>query len=572
MEKELFGVFGQRDVFQQHRSIDEFDRVVEGDTITVGLRDATLSVPNRTTVYQDEDGICILWGEVYAPQIEICNVAQWTLQKYREQDSAILQRLNGSYLAILENNAEATIFTDSIRSRECFYSDMLNTRLFSTDATSIIQALPEPTISQQALIEFAYLSVILDEKTLIEEVARIPFDGYITATDSGSLSRFVYQPQKFNYSDELAQRLSRALRRRAQLPGSKGLLLGAGFDARVVLSQVPEISHCYTVGPPAASEVQIARSLCESYNAKHHCIPLDQDYMDLDFDIIQYTNGLNESIHIHQRGIKHIADVQTMYHGWAFDTLLKDFFIQKSRIGFRNKSIRRSSLQQNPDPATFLMERRLGIMPSSFDLLQSCAELPIDNAKDYLYSLLQDELDQCRHRCQSEHDVANVFGVKHLPSKSFRRHIDNHFIESFVGADSELIDWHLRTPPTHRNTKTYLAALTQLDSDLLQHRPPDRPHSIRICNPIEDFLRRKIPFLTPFGNSWPNIDQLYQQAELDELWFHADPALHDQSTRFKLRVHDIQLWLETVLDVDVPFATVVCPAGPTSRAAVHHEE
>lgn len=561
MKKELFGIFDQLDAFQRHRSVDEFDTVVEGDTITVGIRDPSLSIPNRTTVYDGKEGMCLLWGEVYSSSNETDNIAQWTLQKYREDGSDILQKLNGSYLAIIEYDGEATIYTDPIRSRECFYTDKLDNRIFGTDTVSVASALSQPTVSRQSLIEFAYLSVILEERTLVSEISRIPFDGYITATETGSLIRFVYQPQEFNYTDELAKRLRRALKRRAQLPGPKGLLLGAGYDARVVLSQIPEITHCFTVGTTSIPEVQIAQLLSESYNAEHHCIPLNQGYMTLDFDVIQYTNGLNESIHVHQRGVEQIADVQTMYHGWAFDTLLKDFFIQKSRIGLGNKSIRLSSLAEKPEPVSFLLERRLGVMPESLDLLESCPELEVNDAYDYLHSLLESELNKCRHRCQSEHNVANMFGVKYLPSKSFRRHIDNHFIESFVAADSELIDWHLRTPPTHRSTETYLTALNQLDGNLLQHRPPDRPRSIRIWNPIEGFLRRKLPFLTQFSGSWPNINQLYQQAELDECWFDEYPEFHDQSVRFKLRVHDISIWLAAVLGSDVPPTAVVHPSN-----------
>ncbi|MFC7007324.1 hypothetical protein [Halalkalicoccus salilacus] len=62
MNKELFGVFGSVDAFRRLRSTDEFDTVVEADTVTVGIRDPALSIPNRTSVYQDEDGSCLLWG------------------------------------------------------------------------------------------------------------------------------------------------------------------------------------------------------------------------------------------------------------------------------------------------------------------------------------------------------------------------------------------------------------------------------------------------------------------------------------------------------------------------------
>lgn len=563
MNKELFGVFGSVDAFRRLRSTDEFDTVVEADTVTVGIRDPALSIPNRTSVYQDEDGSCLLWGEAYVPAVDADNSARWILQQYERNGTETLRHLNGSYLVLLEHDGEATIYTDPIRSRECFYSDALDTRVFGTDAAAIGSAIPEPTLSEQSMVEFVYLSVILDDRTLLSELDRIPFDGYVTATDTGSLSRFVYRPRTFDFAEELARRLRRALERRTRLPGPKGLLLGAGYDARVVLSQIPDITQCFTVGSTSTPEVRIARLLSGSYGADHHRIPLDGTYMNLDFETVQYTNGINESIHVHQRGVERMANVRTMYHGWAFDTLLKDFFVQKSRLGIGRKSVRLSSLPENPDPATFLLEWRLGIMPDSLTLLESRSEIGIDDPRGYFRSLLESEFEKCRRRCRNEHDVANAFGVKHLPSKSFRRHIDDHFIESFVAADAELIDWHLRTPPAHRSIDTYLDALNRLDADLLRYRPPDRPRSIRICNPIEGFLRRTLPFLTQFGNAWPDIDALYDRTRLDEEWFEDHPELQEQSTRFKLRVHDTQIWLETVLGRSVPLSRIVYPSPRT---------
>lgn len=566
MDKELFGVFGPVDEFRRFRAIDEFDTVVEADTVTVGVRDPVLSIPSRTTVHQGENGSCVLWGEAYVPAADTDNAARWFLRQYARDGVEALQHLNGSYLALLEHDGEATIYTDPIRSRECFYSDAPGVRVFGTDAAPIGEAIPEPTLSDQSMIEFVYLSVILDDRTLLSELDRIPFDGYITATDAGILSRFVYQPRTFDFAEELARRLRRALDRRAGLPGPKGLLLGAGYDARVVLSQIPDITRCFTVGSPSTPEVRVARLLSESYDAEHHLIPLNEEYMDLDFDIIQYTNGINESVHVHQRGVERIADVRTMYHGWAFDTLLKDFFVQKSRFGVGRKSIRLSSLAEEPDPATFLLEWRLGIMPDSLSLLESHPELGIDDPREYFRSLLESEFEQCRRRCRTEHDVANAFGVKHLPSKPFRRHIDDHFIESFVAADAELIDWHLRTPPRHRSIDTYLDALNRLDDDLLRYRPPDRPRSIRMFNPIEGFVRRKVPFVTQFGDAWPDIDALYDRTHPDEDLFEDQPELRTQSTRFKLRVHDGRVWLETVLGRPIPLDRIVYPSSAGSRA------
>ena len=65
--RELFGVFGGPDAFGRHADPGEFDRVLEGDAVTVGVRDDALDRPTRTDVHSDDVGCCVIWGEVHTP-------------------------------------------------------------------------------------------------------------------------------------------------------------------------------------------------------------------------------------------------------------------------------------------------------------------------------------------------------------------------------------------------------------------------------------------------------------------------------------------------------------------------
>ena len=56
------------------------------------------------------------------------------------------------------------------------------------------------------------------------------------------------------------------------------------------------------------------------------------------------------------------------------------------------------------------------------------------------------------------------------------------------------------------------------------------PRSVRVINPIEGFLRRHVPFVTQFGDAWPDINALYDRTHPDEEWFEDQPELRTQST------------------------------------------
>lgn len=558
MRKELFGVFDGRGAFERMRSPEAFDRICSTGALTVGIRDPHLGVPSRSAAYDGPEGVCVLWGEAYLPDGAGTKPARWLLRRHAEEGSDVLDRINGSYLLAVAHEGEAAVYTDPIRSWECFYTDAPGVRAFGTDAARVCETVSTLSMSRDSLLELAHLSIVLDDRTLFEEVERTPFDGTLFESTTGSLDRFVYRPQEFDYVDELAARLQRALERRASLPGRKGLLLGAGYDSRTLLAGIPGIEQCYTVGTESSPEVRVARKLSEQYGVDHCTLPVDGSHFNTDIDTVRYTNGIGESIHIHQRGIDQVADVDVLYHGWAIDSLLKGFFIPRRRLGAFGKSVRLSSLDEDPDPVEFLTERRLGVMQECEHLLEGCPAT--DGPEEFLHGRLERELDRCRHRCERPHDLLNAFGMKNLPSRSFRLHLADQYLESFLCADRELIDWHLRTPPEHRNTETFLAAIRRIDPEVLRYRPPDRPRANELLNQIEGFLRRNLHGLTSFGSPWPDRETIYHQYDLDRTLFPDSPELYPCSARYKLRVHDVVTWLDALAgERPIEPEQVACP-------------
>ncbi len=562
MQKELFGVFGDADAFADVRDAGSFDRVCSTDSLTVGIRDPDLDAPHRSSTHEDGSGCCVIWGEIYTPE-GVSHPARWLLDRYRKRGKPALAALNGSYLVAIDDGERAAVYTDPIRSWECFYTDVAGPRAFGTDAAHVCRLGSKLSLDPDSLFEFAHISVVLDNRTLVREVSRTPFDGVLFSDSTERLDRFVYRPREFDYANELAARLERAFSRRSDLQGTKGMLLGAGYDSRTLLAGIPDIECCYTVGTEDSSEVRVARKLAEQYGAAHRTLGIDGSYFRTDIGTVRYTNGIGESIHIHQRGIERVADADVMYHGWAIDSLLKEFFVQKRRLGAFGKSVKLSSLPEEPDAFEFLTDRKLGIMPDSPALIEECPS--ISDPEHAIEARLERELDRCRARCTREDDLPSVFGIKNLPSKSFRTHLADQFTESFVCADSELIDWHLSTPPEYRSTETFLAAIQQLDPNILKYRPPDRPRTSSVLNQVEGFLRRNLPLpLSPFDSPWPDRRSIYREYGLDRTLLPDSPALHPCSVRFKLRIHDVETWLAALAGEEaITPEEVVCP--PESR-------
>lgn len=543
MNRELFGVFGGSETFERLRSSDEFDEVLHGSTVTVGIRDPDLGVPGWSATYAGEEGCCLIWGEIYVPDDDQ-NAARWLLEEYETDGANALAGLNGSYLAVVdsEQSSGAFVATDPVRSRECFYTDDPGVRVFGTDAAEVGRTLSDPTLHGDSLLEFLHLGVTLGEKTAFTDLCRLPMDSCLTPKSVVPLNRFVYRPREFDYVGELAERLERALQRRASLPGRKGLLLSAGYDSRIILSKVTGIEHSYTVGTPNAAEVRAAKRLASQYDAIHTAFRPDERYIRPDGSKTRYTHGIKESLHIHHAGYTDDIHVDTMYHGLLFDTFIRGHFTAENTVEVLGKPVPTGRLESDPNPVETLLKKFGYSREASLELAEL---LSFDiEPESFVRKAIADELESVRDRVNSMQNALSCVGIANQPSIPFHVQLSDNFLTPFLATDRELLDWHLRTPPEYRTTETFLQACQEIDPQILRHRPPDRPYDATLLNEVEGFVRRKTPFLASFESPWPNRELLFERHDLDRRLLADFEHVHTLPARHKLRITDIRGWLE----------------------------
>jgi asparagine synthetase B (glutamine-hydrolysing) len=555
MNKELFGVFGTRDEFDRCRSGGEFDKILSEDHITAGIRDPGLGVPGRSASHTDERGFCLVWGEAYMGKEEQrgesdrqTNVAEWLFERYESEGCDAFSELNGSYLVVIATDGEARVVTDPIRSWECFYADIGGNRMFSTDPSVLKESLAAIQPHRESLLEYIHLGTVLGTRTLIEGLHRVPFDGYLTGDTTESLSRFVYDPRPFDYVTELTRRLLRAVDRRADLPGPKGLLLSGGNDSRIFLSHLSDIDQSYTIGNPDSREVKVARKVASQYDSAHTVLIPDDRYLMPSDEKIRYSQGIKESLHIHHAGFDDAFEVQTMYHGSLLDTLLKGYFLERDGVEMLGMKLPSKSLASDPNPIESLLDT-LGFFPEESEKVAEAAsevfgvDLTVDSPYEFLHGQFEEELETCWERTDSIHNAMDLLVIKNQPILPSHTHLADNYYEAFVAADRELIEWHLMTPPEYRRYETFRKAIERIDPAILKHRPQSQPLSSVRLNQIERFLRRKLPFLEPFEAAWPNRDEIYDQHEMDQRLFPDQYPIHQLPARLKLRVNDARWWL-----------------------------
>ncbi|WP_331235569.1 asparagine synthetase B family protein [Natronorarus salvus] len=550
MNTELFGVFGDEEAFAAHRPPGEFDEVLAGEGVTVGIADDAIGIRGRSDVFRSSAGLCAVFGEAFpmGTMSESVSIAEWLFEQYVREGLSAFDRLNGSYLAVVEHDDRAVVVPDQLSTWECFYTDDPGVRAFGTDAASVTRTVRDPTVDRRTLCEFVHFSVTFGERTAIEEVSRTPFDSCLTERGTVELDRFVYAPRQADHVEELAGRLRRAIERRATYPGQQGFLMSAGYDSRIMLSFLPNVECGYTLGSPDSGEVRVARALCEQYGADHRTLRVDDRYYDVSERTLQYTQGIRESLHIHHRGNTDDIEADVIYHGLMFDTLLRGFYLPTDGISLFGKRFPRSRLDPDPNPAEFFWDR-FGTFHEGDKLIVECDATDAETPREFFFESVAPQYERCLERADgSVYNAMSMLGLMLKVPLPFRVQLADRFTESFVAVDAELVDWHLRTPPEHRNDDIYQRALERLDGDIFRHRPPDRPHRSYQLNQIEKFLRRVVPGLTPFDTPWPDWQRRYVELEMDDRLFPGRTDLHALPPRIKLRLYDTLGWTEYATD------------------------
>lgn len=541
MNKEVFGVFGDLAGFRSVRSPDDFDVVVEGPSTTVGMRDPALGQHGRSAVYEADSGFSVVFGEAYPPDRADRGAAEWLYGAVERAGVDALDRLNGSFIAVVDLGEGPFVATDVIRSWECFYTDAAGPRVFGSDAAAVARTVPNPTLDPLPTYEFLVLGGALNDRTPIDRLDRLPLDHALTEGRTASLGRYRHDPREFDHVGELASRLERAVDRRSPRPGTSGLLLSAGWDSRALLHLDGDIDRTYTLGTSDSREVAVARTIGESYGTDHTVLEADERYLDRDESVAAYTNGVKESLHVHHAGYTDLLEMDSVVHGLLMDTLLRGYFLPRAGIDVLGVTIPRRGLDSTVDPVPHLAGI-LGYLPGSDPLIEA-SPLDVDTSVAFFEQTIGRAFEACAEYEDTDFAALERFGVANVLSSPFRTHLADTYLEGFVAADRELIDWHLTTPPEVRTDRTYRRALRRLSPDILEPRPPDRPHDSFLLNQVEKRARLALPFLDPFDDPWPDRRRLYDASGLDETILPERRDLHGLPPRVKLRIRDLRTWV-----------------------------
>lgn len=195
-------------------------------------------------------------------------------------------QLNGSFVAVMQQQQQVVAVVDKLRAFPLFYSTKGDEFILTDSGQAVIAAFSHPKLNPAGAFEVLHGGFVSGTGTLIQRVQQVEA-GHAVVWQAGQPARQVQYFQHFpvtqpmdepwrptlrKLTEEVFQRLIRSLEgRQAVIP------LSGGYDSRIILCMLRKLGYenlaAYTYGLPDSPEVEIARKTAAQLNVPWRFIP-----------------------------------------------------------------------------------------------------------------------------------------------------------------------------------------------------------------------------------------------------------------------------------------------------------
>jgi len=216
------------------------------------------------------------------------------LNLYRASGTEFISRLKGSFvLAIWDQERQTlSVGNDRFGTRPLYYLQSPGIFTFSSEMKALL-TLPQlkRKLDYQALAEFFSFGLVLENKTLIEEISLLPPGSILTITPE-NINLHSYWKPRFSDSNNTFKRqnsveechalLDASVKKTMHLANSPGLFLSGGLDSRLLAGLA--VNHAtglqtFTFGTSDSLDVHLAAQIANTLKTQHHCFDISPDFL-----------------------------------------------------------------------------------------------------------------------------------------------------------------------------------------------------------------------------------------------------------------------------------------------------
>lgn len=540
------------------------DHLVE-DHFAISRVHLGLLNPEAQPIYNEDKSLCIFFdGEIFdyemmlddlrlkGHKLEIDNDAEFCLHLYEEYGEEFANKLNGSFIAIIQDtaNQRLVIANDRYGLRPIYYANISERLLFASEVKAILEDNKfQKEIDDRAIAEFFTFGHLLGDKTFLKGINLLP-PASIMVWENGDLLINQYWEFKYdedaegfkNYNEEylveeLIRLFKKAVERRVKGDHKIAVSVSGGLDSRAVAASIDRRNNTFGLFTFTFSGIdntpKIVRQIADKIDVKDSLeLEIRKDFLvDYGKKVVYLTDGMLNLIHSHQVSLLDIIKrrFDVILYGWEPETTFKGEFLDKKILSSKDN-----------DELSHILLRKYTVITEeerrqvfSHDYYKMIKEFPLESIKSELLKsnnlLAPNKSDYFAIQNRERRSMMPAFVVS-------RSKVEDR--EPF--RDNDLIDFSLKIPSTIRyGRRIYLNFCRSLSPEL--SRIPISPAGIRLDAPLimhklfltkyymniklKKFLRIKTRGLIriPFKSDYPDYGE----------WIRSEQGLKE--------------WVETIL-------------------------
>ncbi len=245
------------------------------------------------------------------------------LGRYMKEGLTGLLALNGGISAAIwqPELRKLEIIPDRYGLRPAYYLWKNGQLAFASELKALVNLTGiSKEISPEAAMEWLSMDVLMDDRTLVKDIRRIPFGSSLTYSD-GQVCVQPCWPMEYqvtetarstaDYVDEFVELSRSAVAARLQ-PGRTSIALSGGLDSRYLLSVTRSAGYkptAVTYGLAGSRDVNRAAAVSQKVEVEHQAILLREDYPAQDAGKVAYRcEGLHNALNCHGLAFLRNAD------------------------------------------------------------------------------------------------------------------------------------------------------------------------------------------------------------------------------------------------------------------------
>lgn len=448
-----------------------------------------------------------------------------------------LQDLEGEFCIFLISKSKLEIINDRFNSIPIYFSIEMGNYLISDNLSFFYKNSLKKIFNKETFFEFLFFQKIHGDKTILENVKKLPSSSKLTITDKEFYLKKYWSPvfsRDYNVRNSInknAIKLSKLIKDSIndktfdkRINEKIGLFLSGGMDTRSILAACTDLNlDAVTLGFSEDGEFKIAKLLTDLYsNFHHHFIKLSDDHFSKNFQqLVEISSCRYVFDHALFSNLNHdLFDLRRIFlNGYGLDFLFQGMYIPRNHYKIFGKPTYISKIRNSKKDFSLDYINNISFRFKNIDPFEFVKNSKKSHLESFIYNEIKKiEIKSKDSNCNSLTDFYDFTIINDISSHySYSNVLSMKTICDVrtVAFNNSVFNFFLKLPNEHRLNARILKDTLKI-SNIHFSKIKSANHGMKITS--NEYKMTAISIIRKLGRLISNSDKFRHPNSLNRTW------------------------------------------------------